>query len=299
MLRVFLDVVLPVAIVAALGGAVGRWRAIPVAPVSALVFYLFSPALVFRSLADSALTLDVSLRIVAVMAGTFVAMYGVSALWSTFARHDAPLRAGFALAATTPNVGNMGLPVAQLAFGQAGLEIAVMNFVVGATLANSAGIAIASLAGGSPRAALVAPLRAPALWAAVAGVIVNVAGVSLPVAIDAPMRTLAGAAVPTMLAVLGLQLQQSIGMDRLLDTGVLNVARLLVAPAVAWGVASGTGLGGDARGTLVVLAAMPTAVITTIIATQFGAAPAFVTRAVVSSTLLCMLTLTPLITLVR
>ncbi len=299
MLRVFLDVVLPVAIVAALGGAVGRWRAIPVAPVSALVFYLFSPALVFRSLADSALTLDVSLRIVAVMAGTFVAMYGVSALWSTVARHDAPLRAGFALAATTPNVGNMGLPVAQLAFGQAGLDIAVMNFVVGATLANSAGIAIASLAGGSARAALVAPLRAPALWAAVVGVIVNVAGVSLPVAIDAPMRTLAGAAVPTMLAVLGLQLQQSIGMDRLLDTAVLNAARLLVAPAVAWGVASGTGLGGDTRGTLVVLAAMPTAVITTIIATQFGAAPAFVTRAVVSSTLLCMLTLTPLITLVR
>ncbi|MBM4415903.1 MAG: hypothetical protein FJ035_06610, partial [Chloroflexi bacterium] len=167
MLRVFLDVVLPVAVVAALGGVVGRWRAVPVQPVSALVFYLFSPALVFTSLADSALTLDVSLRIVAVMAATFVAMYGVAALWSTLARHDATLRAGFALAATTPNVGNMGLPVAQLAFGDPGLEIAVMNFVVGATLANSAGIAIASLAGGSPRAALAAPLRAPALWAAV------------------------------------------------------------------------------------------------------------------------------------
>lgn len=299
MLRVFLDVVLPVAVVAALGGVVGRWRAVPVQPVSALVFYLFSPALVFTSLADSALTLDVSLRIVAVMAATFVAMYGVAALWSTLARHDATLRAGFALAATTPNVGNMGLPVAQLAFGDPGLEIAVMNFVVGATLANSAGIAIASLAGGSPRAALAAPLRAPALWAAVAGVAVNAAGVSLPVAVQAPMRTLAGAAVPMMLAVLGLQLQQSIGLDRLLDTAVLNAARLLVAPAVALAVASASGLDGDTRGTLVVLAAMPTAVITTIIATQFNAAPAFVTRAVVSSTLLSIVTLTPLIALVR
>jgi predicted permease len=102
-----------------------------------------------------------------------------------------------------------------------------------------------------------------------------------------------------MLAVLGLQLQQAIGLERLLDTAVLNAGRLLLAPAVAWGVASTAGLGGDTRGTLVVLAAMPTAVITTIIATEFGAAPAFVTRAVVSSTLLCMLTLTVLITLVR
>lgn len=299
MLQVFLDVVLPVALVAVAGGLVGRWRGVPVGPISALVFYLFSPALVFRSIATTQLSAGVSVRIVAVGLAAYAAMYAASALWSLVARHDAPMRAAFALAATTPNVGNMGLPVAQLAFGKAGLEIAVMNFVAGAVLANTAGIFVASLAGGSRRAALRAPLRYPALYAAAAGVAVNASGWRLPTTIDAPLTTLAGAAVPAMLVVLGLQLQHAGGRDRLLDTAVVNAGRLLIAPVAAWYAATALGLGGDARATLTVLAAMPTAVITIILATEFHAVPTFVTRAVVTTTVTSMLSLTMLIALVR
>ena len=48
-----------------------------------------------------------------------------------------------------------------------------------------------------------------------------------------------------------------------------------------------------------VVSAMPTAVFTTILATQFQAKPAFVTNAVVLGTLLSLLTLTALITVVE
>jgi predicted permease len=234
------------------------------------------------------------------MLAVYAAMYVVASIWSMTRRHDPTLRAAFALGATTPNSGNMGLPVAQLAFGDAGLDVAVMNFVVGAVLANSAGIAIASMAtGGSRIEALRAPLRYPAVYAAVAGVIVNVSGIDLPVTIEAPASSLAGAAVPTMLVVLGLQLQNAGGREHLLDTVVVNLVRLLVAPGVAWLVCSAVGFEGITRGTLVVLAAMPTAVIATILATEFRAQPAFVTRIVVTTTLSSMLTLTLLITLVR
>jgi hypothetical protein len=78
----------------------------------------------------------------------------------------------------------------------------------------------------------------------------------------------------------------------------VNLGRLIIAPIVAWFTASALGLDGVTRGTLVVLAAMPTAVMTTILATEFKAEPAFVTRVVVTSTLLSMLTLTLLISLV-
>ena len=50
---------------------------------------------------------------------------------------------------------------------------------------------------------------------------------------------------------------------------------------------------------LIVLGGMPTAVFATILATEFAARPQFVTRSVVASTLLSVLTLTVLITLVR
>ena len=299
MLRVFLEVVLPVALVAVIGGAVGRWRGVPVAPASALVFYLFSPALVFHSMATTQVSADVSLRIVVVMVATLLAMWGVAAAWSFARGHDSPFRAAFALGATTPNQGNMGLPVAQLAFGAPGLEIAIMAFVVGATLTNTAGIAVASMAGGSRLEALRAPFRYPALYAAAAGVAVNALGLELPATLDAPIRSLAAAAVPVMLVVLGLQLKAEGLGDDLLEIVAVNAMRLGVAPAASWLVASAVGLEGVTRSTLVVLAAMPTAVIATILATEFGARPAFVTRVVVTSTLASMASLTVLITLVQ
>ena len=80
---------------------------------------------------------------------------------------------------------------------------------------------------------------------------------------------------------------------------VVNAGRLLIGPAVAYAAALALGLDGITRDTLVVLAAMPTAVIATILATEFGAVLTFVTRAVVTSTFASMLTLTVLIALVR
>lgn len=299
MLQVFLEVVLPVALIAILGGLVGRWRLIPVAPVSALVFYLFSPALVFHSLSTTTIPGGDALRIVAVGVGTYVAMYLVAMAWSLAARHDAPARAGFALASVTANAGNMGLPVALLAFGAPGFDIAVVNFVVGAGLAYSAGIVIASMAGGTAAEALRAPFRYPVVYAAAVGILINVTGISLPVTIAAPVETMAGAAVPVMLVVLGLQLQTAVGLDNVRDTAAATIAKLLVAPAVSWLIGTALGLDDFTRNTLVILSAMPAAVIATVLATEFNARPAFVTRVVVVSTLSSMVTVTVLISLVR
>lgn len=300
MLSVFLEVVLPVALVAVAGGLVGRWRAIPVSGLSPLVFYLFSPCLVFHSLSETKLSAGASFRIFVVMAATFIVMYLAATVYSLLSGHPRPLRAAVALAATTPNVGNMGLPVAQLAFGDAGLQVAVMNFVAGSALANSAGIAIASTAShGSRGEVLRAPLRYPALYAAAAGALVNAFAIDIPKTFDAPISSLAGAAVPSMLVVLGLQVQRAISLEHLSEVLVVNAGRLLIGPAVAYAAALALGLDGITRDTLVVLAAMPTAVIATILATEFGAVPTFVTRAVVTSTFASMLTLTVLIALVR
>jgi predicted permease len=299
MLDVFTDVVLPVAICVLLGGAIGRWRGVNVAPLSALVFYLFAPALVFNALTTTDLPADLSFKIVAVLLASYVAMLIVATMWSLLRRHDHSMRAGYALGASSPNIGNMGLPVAQFAFGDIGLQIAVMNFVAGSVLTSSAGIAIASTAGGDASQALRAPFRYPSMYAAAAGVALNVLGIDLPTALEASSETLAGATIPIMLVVLGLQLQTLHGSDHLFDLLAVNLQRLVVAPGAAWLVATMLDLEGIERGTLVVLAAMPAAVMTTILATEFRAQPGFVTRVVVSSTLASIATLTVLIALVK
>lgn len=300
MVEVFLNVILPVVLVAALAGALDRYRPIPVEPIASIVFFLFTPSLVFHSLSNTELPAELSIRIVAFAIVVFLAGYAASVAWSLARRHDPQLRAGLALSVTSVNAGNMGLPVTLLAFGDAGLEVAVVHFISVATLAASASVVVASMAGGSARDALIAPFRFPVVYAAAAGLAVSGFGIELPVTIAAPTGSLAGAAVPVMLVVLGLQLGRGLGgRGDLIDTGAATVLRLAAGPAIALGATYVLGIDGTAQRVLIVLGGMPTAVFATILATEFEARPQFVTRSVVTSTLLSVLTLTVLITLVR
>ncbi len=299
MLSVFFEVVLPVMLVAAAGAVVGRWRAVPAEPLSAVVLLLFTPALVYDSLANSDLAAGLSLRIAAVALIICVAGYLAATAWSTLLRHEPRQRAAFALVVTSLNTGNMGIAVALLAFDEIGVQIAVLTWVVHATFITSVGIVIATLPGGSSRQALVKPFAYPALYAAVLGFLANGLDVELPVTIEAPIATLADAAVPAMLVVLGLQLGRGLGdLGELVDSVAGSVLRLLLGPLVALGAALALGLEGTTRDVLIVLGGMPTAVIATIIATEFEVRPQFVTRSVVTSTLASVLTLTVLLTLV-
>lgn len=299
MLSVFFEVVLPVMLVAATGAIVGRWRSVPAEPLSAVVFLLFTPALVYDSLANSELAAGLSLRIVAVALIIFVVGYAAASLWSTLVRHEPRQRAAFALVVTSLNTGNMGIAVALLAFGELGVQVAVLTWVVNATLVTSVGIVIATLPSGSSRQALVKPFAYPALYAAVLGFLANGLDVELPVTIEAPIATLADAAVPAMLVVLGLQLGRGLGnLGELADSAAGLVLRLLLGPLVAVGAALALGLEGETRAAVIVLGGMPTAVIATIVATEFEVRPQFVTRSVVTTTLASVATLTVLLTLV-
>ena len=300
MLSVFFDVILPVVLVAALAAALDRFRRVPAEPIATVVFFLFTPSLVFHSLSRTDLPADLSFRIVAIALVVFAVGYAASSVWSTFARHEAPLRAAFALAVTSQNAGNMGLPVTLLAFGDAGLEMAVVHFVTVATLGATASVVVASMAGGSARGALRAPFGYPLLYAAAAGLAVNRWDVELPTTIEAPIESLAAAAVPAMLVVLGLQLSRALNVrGEVIDTTMANALRLLLGPVVALAATFALGLDALPQRVVIVLAGMPTAVFATILATEFRARPQFVTRAVVTSTLASVLTLTVLITLVR
>jgi predicted permease len=299
-LEVFTDIVLPVLAIVGLGALVGRWRRLQAQPLATLVLYLLAPTLVFHTLSRTELSIDVAARVAIVMTITLGAMLALSLGWSTWRGHGAAMRSGFALVATSPNFGNMGLAIATLAFGDLGLEVAVLTFVLGALLSNTVGVAVGSMAERAQwKRAVATPLRFPFIYAAAAGVAVNASAIDLPVAVTQPAAILAGAAIPVMLVVLGVQISHGLHLGNATDLGAVTIARLVVAPAVTWAVTGAVGLHGVAQATLVTVAAMPAAVITTIIATEFDASPSFVTRAVVLSTLVSMITLTVLIHLVR
>jgi predicted permease len=300
LLEVFFEVVLPVLAVAAAGGIVGRRLGFSLETMSKAVFYLFSPCLVFTSIAEIQLSGGDIARLVLVAVAVFAANAIVAFGWSLARHSDRETRAAGVLSTCVVNQGNMGLPMAALAFGEAGLQIAVVVFVAGVLLWSSAGIALGSLARGthSPRRAMAAPFRYPSIYAAVAGAVVNVTDFDLPVALAESTRSLGQASVPSMLVVLGLQFRRP-RLDDLTEPVASSVNRLVIGPLVAWPIGALIGLGGVTARTSIMMAGMPTAVMSTILAIELDARPELVVRTVIVSTLLSIASLTILIGILR
>ena len=80
-----------------------------------------------------------------------------------------------------------------------------------------------------------------------------------------------------------------------LSVGASAALQLLAAPAAAWLLAGLFGLEGGARQAGILQASMPAAVVTTVIAMQYDLEIELATAAVVVTTVLSPLTLTPLI----
>nr|MBP6715416.1 AEC family transporter [Acidobacteriota bacterium] len=103
------------------------------------------------------------------------------------------------------------------------------------------------------------------------------------------------AALPTMILILGMQVQRAVVPRRPVVSLTAVMVSLMIAPFVAMGVATALGITGEARQAVVILSSMPVAVSTTILAIQYDVDPEMVTSSVFLSTILSPLTLVPLI----
>ncbi len=292
MLDIFLTVILPVFLVAASGAALQRWRNLSIGALSPITVYLLSPMLVFRFILNAELPAATSGRVVAAGLATTAAILVVSALVSIAARHERPMRSAFLLTTVFPNVGNMGLPVSLLAFGEPGLEVAVIAFVTQAAIAWPLGIFIAARSQLRVKGAIVQALKIPTIYAMALAIVIRALGWDIPFTIEAPVGLLADSAIPAMLIVLGFQLARGVELARWRSLAGASVIRLLAAAGLAYAITIAAGLEGVAQMTVITMAAMPAAVFPTLLATEFEAEPRFVSSGVIVSTLASLVTLT-------
>jgi predicted permease len=94
---------------------------------------------------------------------------------------------------------------------------------------------------------------------------------------------------------MGVQLRHTRWNGNAIALGLSNSMRLIGGPILALGLSVAFGLTGAARQAGVAEAAVPTAIMMTVLATEYNIEPSFVTTAVFTSTLLSPLTLTPLL----
>jgi hypothetical protein len=211
-------------------------------------------------------------------------------------RYDRGMTAAFVLCALMTNNGNFGLPLNRFAFGIAGEERALLYFVGGVILTNTVGVFVASRGKVSTRAALRNVLGVPLPYAAAIGFFLNIADLSLPTPAARSASLLGDAAIPGMIAVLGIRLSQlSVSWGQMQPVVIMTALKLIVAPVVGIGLAALLGLSGITRQVGITQASMPTAVMASIFAAEFGSESEFVTATIVTTTLVSMVTLSILL----
>ena len=300
-MTVLLNVILPVILVAGVAALAQRYVKLDLRTTSRAAFYLFAPALVFDSLANSTIGgAEFGLIAVAVVAVTLV-LWGLGEVVGRLLRLKGPTLSAFLLSILLVNAGNLGLPIILFAFGEEGLARGTAYFAVSSAISASLGVYLA-VRGCAPGTLAIRRLASvPLVYAAILGLAMNIAHFTLPEPFAKAIHLLGQASVPVMLVTLGLQLAQT-GHDKwqgihLPALATAIAARLFIAPALALLAALLLGLSGLTHNVVITQSAMPTAVMTTIIAAEFECDNSFVTVAVLSTTVISLLTLTILLNL--
>jgi len=139
----------------------------------------------------------------------------------------------------------------------------------------------------------------PILLACLAGWLVQSLAWQVPQAVERTCQIIGAAAFPMALIGIGSQLAQ-ISLKGQLRLPLISTAiKCVVCPAAGWTIASMTGLAGAERQVLVVLAAMPTAVSSYVLAEQMNSDADLAASSVVTSTALSMLTLAVLLLILQ
>jgi len=222
---------------------------------------------------------------------------GLASLWSSFRKYGRAKRSGFYLAAVFSNTGNFGLPVVIAALGSQGLDVAVAIIVVQQVLMFTLGVYLAGRSHLTVSSSLLRIFYMPSIYAAIAAVLYRQDILSVSPLLLSLASLLTQAAIPLFLILLGAQVSST----RLNFTGKTTLAatafRLALAPLVALIIARTLHLDGLGAKVFVLESAMPTAIITTMLAVEYNAAASLVSSVTLLTTVFSIISLPLLITL--
>lgn len=295
LLSLFLNNLLPIFLVAGVGYLLARFLNVNPRPLSQVVFYAFSPCLVFNLLIQSKLQGSEIVQVMLMAALTITLVGALTWIAGKLLHIERRMLASVLLVTMFMNAGNYGLPVVLFAFGPTALSYASLFFVTTATMGYTVGSVIASSGSTGLFKALVNLLKIPSVYGLALAIVLLRTGWELPMPIERSIKLLADASIPGMLILLGLQFKTATWSNHFKPIALASTMRLVISPLISLALVALFGFSGPARQAIVLESGMPAAVMNTMLATEFKAEPSFVTATVFLTTLLSPLTLTPLL----
>ena len=281
MFQVF-EIVFPIFAIVGLGYFYARRFGPDMASANRLNLEIFTPALIFSVLAGEGFELA---RYAELAFAAMLVVLGSGLVAWPFARLFGYGNKVFLPPMMFNNSGNMGLPLALFAFGEAALPAAMILFLVENTLHFTVGNAM--LTGQVNPLKLI---RMPMLAATLAGLIVAVFQVKVPGPLHEAIDLLGQVAIPLMLFALGVRMT---GVD--LSDWRIGMAGALLCPisglVMAWLAALVVPLPEIQLAQLIVFAALPPAVLNFMLAERYNIEPRKVAAVVLLGNMMSLLVL--------
>ena len=242
--------------------------------VTAIVTYFAIPCLVFYTLAN--VKLDVTklydMGLAAIAANILFVAIGGSVLALFKLRQRVYLQS-----LSFPNIGNVGLPLCLLAFGQEGLALGIIFFAVYVMFQLTIGVAF--VAGSFSVKSL---LAMPIIPATLLACVFLFGAIEVPKWINNTTEMIGDLTIPLMLFTLGVSLA-SLEVKRLNRAAGLALLRAVMGFAVGLGLVEVLALDGIAAGVVILQCAMPTAVFCYLFAQLYNQEPEEVAGLVIMS----------------
>ncbi len=296
---------LPVVLLIGIGFAAGRLKLIrgeAVRDLSNLVFLVLVQALLFRTMATAHLErLDLrSVALYYIVAGAM--FFGLLLIQGLRSRS-----AVIALAAIFSNTLMIGVPLVQLAYGEAALvhlfTLISMHALVLLTLATvvlellvareqaaaeqAAPRHIAATVATAVKNAVLHPVPLPII----AGFLYSLTGLGLPAVVERPLKLLGDAFGPVALVLVGVTLAQTAIGQHLKGALAISLLKTVLHPLLMWAAGRALGLSGLPLTVMVVAAALPVGANVFLFSQRYKKAEDLVTASVAVSTLMAIATI--------
>lgn len=261
--------------------------------ISTMALYLMSPFLTFDTFYTNPLNIEYFYMFLFTVL-LVILLIGVTFIFGKIIKADKTHMSAMLLGSIFPNSGNYGAPVALFAFGAVGFDYAVIIMVFHSFIINSIGIFIAAF--GSEKSttvkeALQRVVKMPVLYGACLGMLLQVLHIKLPPTIIDGISLVGSASIPTVMLLLGMQLAEikpQVFALRYVNTVVL--IRMIISPLLAGVLVTFMPVSETIKYVYILLAAMPVAANTTMLAIQFDVKPNLVSFTTLVTTLISLLT---------
>lgn len=299
-LHILVTNVLPMGLLIGLGVILQRAFTLDIKTLSKLNFYLFSPAIMFNLIYNTAITAqsigEVMLFFVLFMAGQYVLVETVIRIRG----YSPGMKSAMRNSVLFYNSANYGIPLNQLAFSgnKETLAVQVLIMMMQSLIPNTYGVYNVNAHKANRAAIWRTIMSMPVIYVIPLAFLLRYLHVPIPQSLETPITYLSDAFIGTALITLGVQLGSmswKVSRSLVIDVSLSGILRLVAGPLLAWLIVWLLGLERFVAAALIVSSAVPTSLSSVLLAVEFDNEKEFASQSVFISTLFSILTVTAVI----